>query len=361
MIHSHRFLVCVLDWGLGHASRSIPIIQALLDRAQTVLIAGSGDSLKLLQKEFPALASFSLPCYAPKYPKRGSMVLKMAMQLPKFIRTINAEHKLTERLCIEHKIDYIISDNRYGCWSSSTKCIFITHQSNILMPRRFGWLARVVRAVNERYINRFTECWIPDVPEENNITGVLNAFAHTQLPENIHFIGSLSRFKRNDESTLDIDVLVICSGPEPQRTIFEQILARQLMSLSLTYYLVRGVIRQEQPIRVGHQGVIIDYLTTTKLQDLISRARIVIARSGYSTVMDMMTMRKKVIFVPTPGQTEQEHLATVLHNKGKALRVEQKDFDLNKALRIAEKFSGFDDTHPGDYLAVEIDRLVKSR
>ena len=358
---SKRFLICVLDWGLGHASRSIPIIQALINREQSVSIAGSGDSLKLLQKEFPQLTSFPLPGYAPRYPKSGSMVWKMAMQLPKFLRTINKEHKVVEELCAAQKFDYIISDNRYGCWSSSAKCIFITHQSNILMPRRFGWLREMVRVMNDRYMKRFTECWIPDVPGVNSVTGILNDFKESNVPENVRFIGSLSRFKHIDSTSQDIDVLAICSGPEPQRAILEEILTEQLETSSLKYYLVRGVVGKAEPNHQGANGHVVDYLTSASLQNLISRARLVLARSGYSTVMDMMAMRKKAIFIPTPGQTEQEYLARVLAEKGLALRAEQADFNLMEAIKQTEDLRGFDHAPRLDYLAPEIDRLVKSQ
>ena len=143
MERTRRILVAPLDWGLGHATRCIPIINALLKRNAEVIIAGSGSSAGLLKAEFPNLKHYSLPGYNPRYATNGNMVWAMAKQLPQFIKTIRQEYTAINELVQKEKIDVLISDNRYGCYSAQAKSIFISHQLNILMPVRFKWMNRL--------------------------------------------------------------------------------------------------------------------------------------------------------------------------------------------------------------------------
>ncbi|HEY0743753.1 MAG TPA: glycosyltransferase [Chryseosolibacter sp.] len=357
-------LVTPLDWGFGHATRCIPIIRELLKRDCTVAIAGSGTSLNLLRQEFPSLRFFEIEPYAPEYAgKRSGMVSKMMSQLPKFYRTIRREHEQVEKIVRENKIELVISDNRYGCWSREVQSIFITHQSNILMPKRFGWLAPVVRFLNNRLIRKFDRCWVPDFPGGINLTGDLNKFS-TKERNFFKFIGPLSRFKATKRKRDQIyQVAIILSGPEPQRSIFEKIVKLQLSASDLKYCLVRGVIN---PNARTIAPDIFDYLTSARLQEVIESSKIIVARSGYSTVMDMAALRKKVIFVPTPGQTEQEYLAKRLHQAGIAFACPQHKFDLQYAMYQSQDFTGFKQFNIDSGLLsdaidslLEIKRLVK--
>ena len=335
-----RVLLTPLDWGLGHAARCVPIITALLDRSCDVTIAGTGDSLKLLQAEFPALLAVEIPGYRPAYPRTDAMVLKMIVQLPKFVATIRKEHEAVNGLIEQYKIDLVISDNRYGAWSNRVKSVFITHQSNILMPRRFGWMQRIVRSQNFRLINRFSRCWIPDCPNGATLAGELIAFGKEKLKVPVDHIGPLSRFRRNGEAKVKYDITAIFSGPEPQRTIFENTVMPMLKRSGLKYFVVRGLV--SSPKSVLERNVA-QFLRGDELQEVIESSDVILARSGYSTVMDLLALGKKAIFVPTPGQTEQQYLATELMNRKIAFSMAQRDFDLAMALEESRKYSGFTD------------------
>jgi uncharacterized protein (TIGR00661 family) len=332
-------LVAPLDWGLGHATRCIPIIRELLKRGCKVSIAGTGDSLSLLTKEFPRLLFFELEPYAPVYPKtKSGMVWKMVSQIPKFYLAIKKEHEQIEKIIAENKFDLIISDNRYGCWSKQAKSVFVTHQSNIMMPKRFGWLAPLVRFQNRKLIRKFNYCWVPDFPGGISLTGDLNKFTSNEK-KFFKFIGPLSRFKASKKKRDQLySVTIILSGPEPQRSMFEKIIKLQLSATDVKYCLVRGVLN---PSERSIAPNIFDYLTSAKLQEIIESSKIIVARSGYSTVMDMASLHKKVIFVPTPGQTEQEYLAKRLHESGIAYGCPQSKFDLQYALHESQNFTGF--------------------
>jgi uncharacterized protein (TIGR00661 family) len=332
-----RVLVAPLDWGLGHATRCVPIIRALLAHHCEVVIASSGEALSLLQMEFPELSTIELPGYQPVYPSYGSMVWKMAFQLPKFIKAIAKEHLEIEKAVNKLGIDVVIADNRYGCFSKQVKSVFITHQLSILMPEGYKWLERYVNRFNAEQIKQYAECWVP-VPSLASplLARLLNI--HTSLLK-VRPIGYLSRFE-SKPALKRYDILVICSGPEPQRTIFEQMMTEQLKNFSGTCLLVRG--KPGNDIETASGSIIVrDFMGATELNAVIEASEIVIARSGYSTIMDLARLNKKAIFIPTPGQTEQEYLARQLMQGQVSYYMPQKHFDLVKALNESLRFTGF--------------------
>jgi len=332
-----RILLTPLDWGLGHATRCIPIVRELLRRECTVFIAGSGDSLLLLKNEFPQLRFFTLPAYQPVYPSGRNMVWKMILQVPKFMEVIKNEHLQIESIIDQNKIDLIISDNRYGCWSARIRSVFITHQLNILMPKGFRWLERPVRLLNERLIKKFSHCWIPDYADEKmSLSGKLSRYNKSSSYQVTH-IGPLSRFKKPVEQPCLYDIVCILSGPEPQRTLFENKIINQLRTSGLRYFLVQGVYSKEQG-NVPNESA---FLNSEALQNVISQSSVVIARSGYSTLMDLAALGKKGIVVPTPGQTEQEYLALRWNKKGVLWSMTQESFNLTIALRESNRYTGF--------------------
>ncbi len=340
-----RVLVTPLDWGLGHASRCVPIIKALVSNRCEVILAGAGASMGLLRAEFPALTTVEVPAYNPVYPRNGSMMTAtMLYQLPHFLRTIGEEHRVVERLVRDQKIDLVISDNRYGAWSASAISIFITHQSNIMMPLRFGWLQGVVRNLNHRYINRFSRCWVPDYPAGQRLAGELADVRSGRIKIPIDFIGALSRFTRRTNGQHKYDIAVILSGPEPQRTILEEMIMPKLERSRLRYFVVRGVFTQS-PCRGEN---VADFLAGDELEELIEASDTILARSGYSTVMDLAVMGKKAILIPTPGQPEQEYLARRMMEQRMAFSMPQATFDLDTALREVKGYKGISKGHMPD-------------
>ena len=347
-----RVLIAPLDWGLGHATRCIPVIQWLVNRKIDVRVAGNGPSLRLLEKEFPFIPQSELPDYSPRYPAGKGMVTAMALQLPRFLHVISAEHKAVEKIVQQNRIDLVISDNRYGCWTSLARCIFISHQSNIMMPKRFGWLGPMVRWMNERYVRKFDTCWIPDHPE-GSLAGSLISFGKRGFHPDVRYIGPLSRFTPAiDRDVPHYDIVGVCSGPEPQRSIFERILRDQLQRSGKRFLLIRGVLDGEPTLNADAR--IVDYLTTQTMEKVLKGAGIVVARSGFSTVMDLNVLGKKAIFVPTPGQTEQEYLAEKMMNEKVAFYMRQESFDLTGALAESAKYTGF----AGAEMNKNLDRLL---
>lgn len=354
-MNQKRVLVTPLDWGLGHATRCIPIIRTLLKFGCKIFVGGNGTSLSLLQNEFPSLVYIELPSYDPIYPSKGSMVWAMFTQLFKFKNVITKEHQIIERYVVINDIDYVISDNRYGCWSTKAFSIFITHQTNILMPQALRWFAGAVRYFNRKQILKFNQCWIPDF-HDHAFSGILSK----NLKVNAKFIGVLSQFSKSNVIVKKYDLLVLLSGPEPQRSIFEDLIITQLSAIKLNILFVRG-IKTEFKGTISSQIKMINFLQGLELQNAIEQSELIISRSGYSTIMDLARLGKKAIFIPTPGQTEQEYLATQLETKGIAYAMTQENFDLVIALKESKKYSGF---HGVDFneehLSIAIRELLNS-
>ena len=219
-----KVLVCPLDWGLGHATRCIPVIRELEKQGAEVLLASSGEAGLILMGEFPTNSYFELPSNDPKYATNGSMMLKMMLQLPKFIRVRNSEHRIIEELVRKYTIDIVISDNRYGCYSATASSIFISHQPGILMPKGWSFMKQFVDAFSLRQIRKFQEVWIPD----KKGSGLTSPFGTETVPSG-KYIGWLSRFHFEDIAEQEYELIGIVSGPEPQRTIFADKLLIELI------------------------------------------------------------------------------------------------------------------------------------
>lgn len=330
-----RILVAVLDWGLGHATRCMPIIKALQAQGAEVQLAGSGASLALLRQQFSALKAHNLSAYNPTYPANTNMVWAMAGQLPKFVKAIAAEQKELETIVEKEGIDVVISDNRYGCHSKRAKCYIIAHQLNILMPQGWAWMQPIVNRFNHAQLAKFDGVWCP----ANDATFPEKLLqGHDRL--NTRFIGFLSRLQPAAEAK-QYAVAAICSGPEPQRGLLEGELTKQLSRLAVPSILVAGRVAKSQKSEVKGNLRVVNYMGSEELNKLMAQSTVIVARSGYSTVMDMMRMGNKAIFVPTPGQTEQEYLAEALLQQGIAYSVPQGELDIQKALKQYDSYAGF--------------------
>ncbi len=308
-IRGKRVLIAPLDWGLGHATRCVPIINALLKSDKQVLLASSGNSLTFLQKEFPALEVVPLPSMSVRYSSGRSQVGAMLCQLPYILWQIVKEHAALKRIVEQYDIHTVISDNRFGLWHRGVEAIYITHQIMIKMPRRLRFFEPLAYRLHGWFIRHYDECWVPDCAGEGNLSGDLSH--KYSLPQNAIFVGWLSRFVRCDYSVPSpYKHLAVVSGPEPQRTLFEQDMLQCLQATGEPSLLVQGradVLTDEQ-----HGCVrVVSHLSTGELQFLLQQTPIIYCRSGYSTLMDLAVLGRKAELFPTPGQTEQEYLATI--------------------------------------------------
>jgi uncharacterized protein (TIGR00661 family) len=331
-----RLLIAPLDWGLGHATRCIPIIYELLEQGCTVIIAAHGPTEILLKNEFPQLTYLKLKGYNVQYSQtKNRLPLKILLQLPKIISAIYYEHQWLKKAVRENNIDIVLSDNRFGLFHSSTPSIYITHQLLIKTGNRFT--EKIAQHIHYYFIKKHTFCWVPDLEGKNNLAGELS---HPKKSiDRIKYIGALSRFEKKNIAEKKYDLLILLSGPEPQRSIFEKLLLDQLQTFHGTILFVRGLPGKDLN-NIQQQNIIIkDHLSASELNEAIQQSKVVISRSGYTTIMDLVKLQQKAILVPTPGQTEQEYLAQHLAQQKIFYTIEQDKFMLNKALREVENFS----------------------
>lgn len=329
-----RILVAPLNWGLGHVTRCIPIIEALLQRGIEPILASDGMALLLLKKEFPQLKSYSLPSYNIVY-KSNKMLLNMAWQIPRIIKAIALEKKAIAKIVASEKIDMIISDNRYGCSNNGCLNIFMTHQLNIKIP--FGPLAALVAYFNHRMIATFDECWVPDFAEEPSLAGTLSRKRNLS---DVYYLGCLSRMKRRKVER-KYDLAIVLSGPEPQRSYLEEKIMEQARQCTQKILLVRGLTDRDEVEIIDEHLEVRSYLTSQALNEAILASDVVLCRSGYSSLMDLVQLEKKAILIPTPGQTEQEYLAERFGMKKVCYCTAQEKIDLKRALIEVEKTKGF--------------------
>ncbi len=336
-------MVSPLDWGLGHATRCIPLIDALVARGMRVLLAGDGRSLQLLRRNYPEFPFEELPSYAVRYSKGRRHVLMLLRQLPHIIRTVKAEHQRTEELIDKYGLSAIISDNRYGPWTKRIPCVVMSHQLAVMPP---DWLEFTRRSLFNRHmklLHRFNQVWVPDFPGKAALSGTLTqAFP---WPVFIHAVGPLSRFTGKtapDDYSFDAlkgrkpKVAVILSGPEPQRTILEEKILEQAITLNLDLWLVRG-LPESNEITVENGVTRISFMDRPDLHRMLADAEVVISRSGYSSLLDYAAIgRNRLVLIPTPGQSEQEYLARYWAKMGWSVFQEQNTLDLGAAVEEAK-------------------------
>lgn len=336
-----RILIAPLDWGLGHATRCIPVIRCLIDKGCEVTIAASGATALLLQENFPDLPQLPLAGYEITYSRNGgTFVAKILAQIPKILGAIRRERQWLRETQARHHFDLVISDNRYGLKINGLRSVIMTHQLNIITGFGTGadWL---MRKLHYRILEKFDECWIVDVQENSGLAGKLSHPHH--IPSNARYAGLLSQLRPAGPAQVQNNkVLILLSGPEPMRGILEEALFLQAASATGHHFHIvagnpSGTARTDLPAHITYAT----HANAEELADALSDAQLVICRSGYSTLMDLVVFEKKALLIPTPGQSEQEYLAGYLQMQGVALSRQQAALNLNKDITEALAYSGF--------------------
>lgn len=330
-------LLSPLDWGLGHTVRCIPIIRELLLLDCVVIVACTSKQKAVLQTEFPLLEFVELEGYDIDYGTTEAMTLgKIIWQIPKILIRVKREKRWLKRFLQNNKVDAIISDNRYGFYSPHVPSIFVTHQLAIKSGIS-KWIDKIMQWWAYKNINRFKECWVPDFEKNENLAGELSH--PKKLPQiPVTYLGGISRFDACPYSVCTNRILIILSGPEPQRSIFEKLLLDELKFIKETAILVRGLPSSEETINSSPNLTILNHVAAYELNLLVCSSEIIISRSGYTTIMDLLKLKKKTVMIPTPGQEEQKYLANYLTSKQLVYSTTQDSFTLNDTLERIQRF-----------------------
>lgn len=349
-----RILVAPLDWGLGHATRSIPVVRALLAMGNEVVLGSNGRPLALLKKEFPDIEAIELPPYDVRYPT-GNIYWNISIQAPQIARAIITENRLVARLAGERKLDGIISDHRLGCSHPEIPNVIIAHQLHLRVGNPVIELA--VRKMHYAVLRRFQECWVPDYEDADFSLGGELDHPPLDLPAT-RYIGPLSRLKKREVPEV-YGVLILLSGPEPQRTRLEEKLRQQAQRLKEKVLLVQGRTDAEKQMVTQGNLSTVSYLTSEELELAIAESNFVVCRSGYSTILDLAACDKRALLIPTPGQTEQEYLATYLAEKRFFAFRNQSEVNLEEDLEQAREFAGFPPTKENKLLEEALQDFLK--
>ena len=300
----------------------IPLVWRFIGEGYRVILGGSGKSGVLLKDTFPDLTFIPLPSPEIRYAARGRwLIWTLISQMPAIIASYLRERRMLQDIIIAYKVDIVISDNRYGLYSKHARCILVTHQVSPVLPVVWHWAEYPLYLIIRKLIHQFDECWIPDYPDPlMNLSGKLSH--RYKLPRNARYVGILSRFKSPQRfqgmAISDYyDVVFVLSGPEPQLGILFHICKAWADHAGKKTLIISGYHHKEYTSTTGNSHVrIVPHLDSVNFRQALVSAGVVICRSGYSAIMDLITLGKTAILIPTPGQTEQEYLADSLSKKG---------------------------------------------
>lgn len=322
-----------------------------------MIIAADHHIAALLHREFPDLVILQLKGYNMRYSRhKHTLAAYLALQAPRLLWRIYREHQWLQSILRTHKIQAVISDNRFGLYSKQVPCIYITHQVNIRAGNPM--MEKAARAFHRYFINKFSACWIPD-RSQRGLAGDLSQ-TNNRIPR-FRYIGPLSRLKRLPPPQKIFDLLISLSGPEPQRTIFENIILKQLHAYEGNILLLRGLPANTDTLTLPCRNCkIVNHLPAPELNEALNACSLVISRSGYTTVMDLALLGKKAVLVATPGQTEQEYLAGYLEKQGYFCSAYQQDFSLEQAITKAASFNFVPTNFTGLDFIPAVNELVQS-
>ncbi|MFA5418250.1 MAG: glycosyltransferase [Bacteroidales bacterium] len=352
-------VVCPLDWGLGHATRMVPVIELLLRFGARVVIAADNRPLAFLKQRFPEGIFEKLPGYTPKYPRYGALMpLVLMTNYPLMMMKARAAQNLLLRIVKKYQAGIVISDNRYELSIPGVYSIFVTHQLHI---QTNGWqklFKSFITSNIKAYLNRYDEVWIPDFAGTPNLSGMLS-----HPPINIKlkqsYVGLLSRFAQINCSPghPGYDIVVLISGPEPQRSLLENKLTKQALSLDIKALIIKGQPENSEEYQQGNVHFL-SHANDHQIAEFIAGAGLVISRPGYSTLMDLAFLQKKAACIPTPGQTEQLYLANKLMEEKMAYCDSQKNFNLQHAFETRNLYTGLPLFQHDDTLQMTINRIL---
>ncbi len=330
----------ICSWGLGHATRSLPVLRRLLSEDNNITVISNGRSLEVLKKELGEQATYvDIPDYPMLLSENTRQFLAKSMVYwPVFIKRIEDGLAELQKILDKKQYDCIISDARYDMYSKTTPSFFISHQMRIMNPLQIKMFENAMERFNMFFFKRYKGVIVPDY-KENNLSGDLSHNLKRIDEDTIHYVGVLSDFTRQPMKK-DIDYLISISGPEPQRSYLEEKLASQAEELQGNVVMTLGKAEKYSVTKKKHLTTY-SFVTKELREELLNKAKLVVSRSGYSTLMDVAVVGTKALFIPTPGQIEQEYLSEYHNALGTFYSVTQDTVDLKNDVTRAEQRTGF--------------------
>ena len=335
-----QVLLSPLSWGLGHAMRDIPIIKTLLSHDHDITIAACGNASTALKQEFPQCRFIKFEDYPSPYSSGSLFLPKFFLYLPILLKAVSKERQQLAKILAKDRYDLIISDNRLGAYSSEVPSIFITHQLHYHMPFALWPVELFALRINTYLHRKYNRIIVPDNPPGAlSLAGKLALPGSADTQSRAFFSGILTSIQKRG-CTEDLDYLVMISGPEPQRTKLEELLLPSIHELDGKSVVILGSPERKTEITGTDSCTVKGYVSNEEKVQLMNSAKFVICRSGYTTMMELAELKKKKgLFIPTPGQTEQEYLAGILQKQGLIFTISQNKFSILNAVQQAKQFS----------------------
>lgn len=321
----------IIDWGLGHVTRSTPIIKRLIKDGNKVILVSYGKALSMIKQEYPECEILEVKDTQIRYPKFGFLfVFAIVLQIPKMVLGWVHERQQIKKIVKEYHADLIITEMRLGFWHKKIPSVLITHQLRFHLPKRLQWAGILGEWFNRIVFAHFDRVFVPDAAGNPNLSGILSHDSAISRHPKVRHIGCLSSVVPSENHVEeDIDYLISISGPEPQRTEFEKKVLSQLDRLDGKVVVTLGRPAENKNIlRKDDKVTIYTHLNRADMNNMMQRAKHVICRSGYSTVMELLALSKSAMFIPTPGQTEQEYLGEIYREQGLFTSCSQEELDL---------------------------------
>jgi spore coat polysaccharide biosynthesis predicted glycosyltransferase SpsG len=342
-----NILVCPLEWGLGHAGRMIPLIDKLIAKNHNIIIGTGKDHMNFFKHEFPEISCIYFPGFKIKYSRYLPQYIIIILKIPSFIFHRIREHLRLNKIIENYKTDIVISDSRTGLWNTRTKTVLVTHMPGIPYPGSLRFLEKTILPLARKTISRFSYCYIPDLPEELNLSGKLSH--HLRLPSNVRYIGLLSRFTTVRGNIVTQGKKYYCavllSGPEPQKEMLKKMLIRILEMTDRPSVILEAKPEGESHSEERGNLTYINHLRTDEMLSLILESENIITRSGYTTLMELISLKTSALIIPTPGQPEQEYLAEYMKERGWFKVAQQREKEIADSLPVTG--SGI----PGDLIS----------
>lgn len=296
-VSNKTILISALDWGGGHTTRCVSLIERLIKSGNRIIFAGNEEQNSFMKNEFKSIELEYLQGYEISLSSKQNTYFQIFRQLVKISRAIKNELLFVEQMVAKYNLDLILSDNRYGFRSKEVNSIFIGHQLNLELPFFKNWTNNVL----SKLVNKFDRVWIVD-DQTVNLSGRLSSTTRLNIPYD--YIGFLARFQ-TEKRTKKYDYLIIISGPNPENGLFLKEIEKAIVRSKNSYVIVSKV-KSEQKIK----GVDYFYAPSTKMMNnLLNESEVIISKAGYTTLMELYSLGKKAILMPTHGQFEQEYLA----------------------------------------------------
>jgi spore coat polysaccharide biosynthesis predicted glycosyltransferase SpsG len=324
-----NILICPLEWGLGHAGRMVPLAKRLQQLDHNIIFGSGEEHLNFFRNEVPGANYIHFPGFRISYSRYLPQYIIILFKSPLLIYHILLEHFRLKKIIRDNSIDIVISDSRIGLWNSGIKTVFITHQLRIRFPKSFRFLEFIGLRISHSIVKKYSYCFVPDLSGDLNVSGRLSH--GFRLSENVRYIGILSRFYGHWPAygLSSGKCTVILSGPEPQRSILKLKLIKILILQGKPATILEGKPGKIYESYSLKNIVFHNHLSADETIKLLKESETIITRSGYTTIMELISLGRSALLIPTPGQTEQEYLAKSLSEKGWFRSIAQKDLNEN--------------------------------